>query len=398
MSNQASVSPQAPITPASPKSPIKEFLVKYASIAAAVCAAFSLLRTIARFVIAGSLSDNTHFVLLLMASGLFAAALFAKNADLLFAGAALQALISVWQVTVILDQVAYAYYEFFGSIIWRFILSTYLSPLFYDLGYITLLAAAIAALLPRDSSYKAVVKKAWILPAAIGFLGFLFACVADAAGYTVLLMGWLSQVLDLAFLLFASYCAAGAPAADTATAPTYTPTAEEGYCGMAKHILLMLFTFGIWLLVWIYRTTRFLNCVKDEEQRDPASKLLLCMFVPFYQVYWTYKSAQRIDKLAAQKGISSDITTLCLVLEFLVPIVPPILMQDKVNAIVTAKAAPAAAYAAPRQTYTAANAPAAPTMNEGDAIVALRGYKDLLDSGVISQEEFDAKKKQLLGI
>ncbi|MBQ9959798.1 MAG: SHOCT domain-containing protein [Oscillospiraceae bacterium] len=36
-------------------------------------------------------------------------------------------------------------------------------------------------------------------------------------------------------------------------------------------------------------------------------------------------------------------------------------------------------------------------MNEGDAIVALRGYKDLLDSGVITKEEFDAKKKQLLG-
>ena len=28
----------------------------------------------------------------------------------------------------------------------------------------------------------------------------------------------------------------------------------------------------------------------------------------------------------------------------------------------------------------------------------LKQYKDLLDSGVISQEEFDAKKKQLLGL
>lgn len=28
----------------------------------------------------------------------------------------------------------------------------------------------------------------------------------------------------------------------------------------------------------------------------------------------------------------------------------------------------------------------------------LKKYKDLLDSGVISQEEFDAKKKQLLGL
>ena len=28
----------------------------------------------------------------------------------------------------------------------------------------------------------------------------------------------------------------------------------------------------------------------------------------------------------------------------------------------------------------------------------LKKYKDLLDSGVITQEEFDAKKKQLLGL
>ena len=28
----------------------------------------------------------------------------------------------------------------------------------------------------------------------------------------------------------------------------------------------------------------------------------------------------------------------------------------------------------------------------------LKQYKELLDSGVISQEEFDAKKKQLLGL
>ena len=33
-----------------------------------------------------------------------------------------------------------------------------------------------------------------------------------------------------------------------------------------------------------------------------------------------------------------------------------------------------------------------------DAAEELQKYKQLLDSGVITQEEFDAKKKQLLGI
>lgn len=42
--------------------------------------------------------------------------------------------------------------------------------------------------------------------------------------------------------------------------------------------------------------------------------------------------------------------------------------------------------------YSQKNAPAASNADE------LKKYKELLDSGVISQEEFDAKKKQLLGL
>ena len=40
-------------------------------------------------------------------------------------------------------------------------------------------------------------------------------------------------------------------------------------------------------------------------------------------------------------------------------------------------------------------AASAPKTDETDQI---KKYKDLLDSGIITQEEFDAKKKQLLGL
>ena len=36
--------------------------------------------------------------------------------------------------------------------------------------------------------------------------------------------------------------------------------------------------------------------------------------------------------------------------------------------------------------------------NTADSAEQLAKYKNLLDSGVISKEEFDAKKKQLLGL
>ncbi len=39
-----------------------------------------------------------------------------------------------------------------------------------------------------------------------------------------------------------------------------------------------------------------------------------------------------------------------------------------------------------------------PASNETSSVEDLKKYKELLDTGVISQEEFDAKKKQLLGM
>ena len=106
--------------------------------------------------------------------------------------------------------------------------------------------------------------------------------------------------------------------------------------GLAAHVLLLLFVGGIWRLIWIYRTTRYLNCVPGEEYRNPGTKLLLCMLVPFYSIYWVYKSAQRIDKLAMTKDVNSDLTVACLILEIFIPLIPPILMQDKINKIVDA--------------------------------------------------------------
>lgn len=124
--------------------------------------------------------------------------------------------------------------------------------------------------------------------------------------------------------------------------PVYNPntgTYEQPAAGsdlelsMMTHILLLLFLGGIWLCIWVYRTTRALNNIPGEEDRNPVTKLLLCIFIPFYYIYWVYKSAQRIDKLAAMKGIPSDIGSLCLILAILIGIVPPIIMQDKMNSI-----------------------------------------------------------------
>ena len=151
-----------------------------------------------------------------------------------------------------------------------------------------------------------------------------------------------------------------------------------------RHILLLVFTGGIWMFIWIYRTTQYLNSVDNKEHRDPFKNLLFCIFVPFYTVYWTYKSAQQVDKLSAASGVPSNLSTVCLVLAVFVGIIPPILIQDKLNSLVVRT-----------ECEHAAPSPATTVQNN---IEELRSYKMLLDEGIITQEEFDAKKKQLLGL
>ena len=113
--------------------------------------------------------------------------------------------------------------------------------------------------------------------------------------------------------------------------------ADAYYVSLGKHICLLLFTCGIWSLIWIYKATKYTNLLQGEAERNPTNKLLLCMFVPFYSIYWTYKTALRIDAMAKKRGISSDLGTVCLILAIFVGIVPPILMQEKINTLVTSK-------------------------------------------------------------
>ena len=258
------------------------------------------------------------------------------------------------------------------------------------------------------------------------FLGFNFGAL-QIGTFVALLAGlWaFSSVAPervVASVGSAAPAGAAAPVGDTRTAGGAAPVGGEGFYSLTTHILLLLLTCGIWYYIWIYRTTEYLNRTPGEAPRSTTTELLLCMFVPFYLIFWVYKSAQRIDKLAAANGVQSDISTLCLILAIFIGIVPPIIMQDKINAIAGASssagaAAPRAAAQAqyPQQQYAAPQpapvqpqpasvrpqpasvqpqpAPAQPSVAD-----QLTQYKQLLDSGAITQEEYDAVKQRLLGL
>lgn len=166
-------------------------------------------------------------------------------------------------------------------------------------------------------------------------------------GPTVLVNNYVARYGERVLVAYTKINAYGLPllAAAVMTLAVHLLTApkKEGsaadpgmHIGLFAHVLLLLFTGGIWLAIWIYRTTCYLNCVPGEPYRNPGTKLLLCLLVPFYSIYWVYQSAQRIDKLAKTVYVTSDLTVVCLILEIFVPLIPPILMQDKINKIVAA--------------------------------------------------------------
>lgn len=282
-------------------------------------------------------------------------------------------------------------------------------------GAIMISVACLTERLPQD---RAAVKKVWFVPAACYAVGVIIWWIWLAAycGYRTSYFAF-DLLLNVPGLLLAMLWVVNSDAFAQKTADASDPgqpesaapasgaaaTAEStAYYNLGMHVVLLLLTFGIWYLIWIYRMTGYLNRVEDEQPRNPTNQLLLCIFVPFYTIWWVYQSAQRIDKLAAAKGIASDLSTLCLILAIFVGVVPPILMQDKINAIVTTDGAPDQP-ADSAQTQTAGRAPvqqqaAASSKTYADTAEALKTYKELLDSGVLTQEEFDAKKKQLLGL
>ena len=282
-----------------------------------------------------------------------------------------------------------------------------LSNLCFLLAALVLTAWAACPFVEALKKHQPVTETLWFLPGILAFVAALLSTLASMH-----IMGFLANILVVALYFLISLTvvfpdgnpmrdldpqpARTEPAVpgtddqipqDTAQPqeplPTYQPKVWDGRCDMLKHILLLIFTFGVWYCIWIYRTTGFLNGTRDSSDRNPTNQLLLCIFVPFYLIYWVYQSARRTDVQAADLGIPCDLGVLCLVMAFFVPLLPPILMQDKFNRF--SEPAPPVRTAArdlPPQELTA----------------LLRTYKELQEEGLISPEDYEAKKNQLLNL
>ena len=186
-------------------------------------------------------------------------------------------------------------------------------------------------------------RRLWYLPALLFALALLYAL---CLGLFVTLYGYgsrwagFSEFASLRTLLWGGFAfCLGLRAAGHEELPTRAAAgdAEGGapavkYCSAAKLLFLTLITLGIWMLVWIYRTTAALSPYEDRHPRKPWLEVICCLLLPFYVVYWLYKSAQ-LAALAADGEEDRHFSTLCLILGALLTPVSMLLVQDKLNVL-----------------------------------------------------------------
>ena len=115
--------------------------------------------------------------------------------------------------------------------------------------------------------------------------------------------------------------------------PNNTAPANNGgyYVDLVKLVILCIVTCGIYEFYWIYKVTEFTN-QDGAEYRNPTNKLLLCLFVPFYFLYWIYVTCKKIETISAQIGVpANDVTVLALVFYFVFSPVTVVVMQNSIN-------------------------------------------------------------------
>ena len=200
-------------------------------------------------------------------------------------------------------------------------------------------------------------------------------------------------------------------------------TMPEGYSEVWKVIVFSIITLGIYFFIWIYRTVGLLNR-KTLEDQSQGLQVVLCLFVPFYIIYWMYKESKRVEIYTTRVGNrNNDLSVISLILTvFGFSIIAAALMQDQINKnlLVEARistdeypyqdpavkpstevAVQVATETKIEGTYeaktveTSKQEPATNSINNND-IELLKKLKGLLDDGILTEEEFQAEKAKVL--
>ena len=155
---------------------------------------------------------------------------------------------------------------------------------------------------------------------------------------------------------------------------------------IAKNVLLSIITFGVYGYIWLYRMSRNIKCLKNDNS-SLTGELLCLLFVPFYMLYWTYTREKAIKAQADCRNIQmSDNAALYLVLSLLgLSIVSVALMQNDLNTVISNKEKPII------QEKADIN-----LKQENNNVEILKQLARLKDEGILTEEEYQTKKLEVL--
>ena len=235
-------------------------------------------------------------------------------------------------------------YNFIHGAQVRYLIETFLYSVAFCLSLVFMIIKGDSGL--SKGGAASALRKLWFLPAAITSVCLIIhICIGVSVfldngffGYAVVNM--VNDVNIIAFflafnLMHKMYPEGFDSSRNSSSRPSYASC--YGSFNLIGHVFLLIFTFGIWFFIWIYRVTEYTNFTSRAERRDPAAKLLLCMFVPFYLIYWIYRSFQRIDLMCEENELPSDTDVFCTVMMFVAPIASLAIMQMKINDINSAR-------------------------------------------------------------
>lgn len=161
---------------------------------------------------------------------------------------------------------------------------------------------------------------------------------------------------------------------------------DDYYVNIGKSILFVFITFGIYGIIWRYRVIKALK--RFNKSLDVTKEFLLCIFVPFYMVYFMYAREKELANYKKHKlHYSSDNSIIYLILSLLgFNIVAIVLMQDDLNNLFASYDSEAI-----DEIKFGVNLDAGLSIKE-----RLAQLEDIYKSGLISSEEYETKKQAIL--
>lgn len=204
--------------------------------------------------------------------------------------------------------------------------------LLYILGILAALVFLLVCERPELDQYRPFISKMWFLPGVF----IMISIFSNGLMYFQYSMGLFNIIRVVIRNLDELYLAMGYLLLIKWLIQPYAKEQAivNAYCGIGKHVFFYFITFGIWFYFWVFQVTKILNeALSDrEKQYNPTGQALLCMFVPFYKLFWLYENGKRIDAYAQEVGVfQTNTATLGLVWGIFFPSVASGVLQYRIN-------------------------------------------------------------------